>query len=78
MNVYTTLYLKKHFYSTLGRSKFEFEQELPSLYRTAIFCTVRRPNQTNIDRGQFSWHSPVGGLTMTTPMARSEFLQYPA
>ena len=30
------------------------------------------------DRGQFSWHSPVGGLTMTTPMARSDFLQYPA
>ena len=21
------------------------------------------------DRGQFSWHSPVGGLTMKTPMA---------
>ena len=29
-------------------------------------------------RGQFSCHSPVGGLTMTTPMARSDFLQYPA
>ena len=26
------------------------------------------------DRGQFSWHSPVRGLTMTTPMARSDFL----
>ena len=25
------------------------------------------------DRGQFSWHSPVGGLTETTPMARSDF-----
>ena len=23
------------------------------------------------DRGQFSWHSPVWGLTMTTPMTRS-------
>ena len=30
------------------------------------------------DRGQFSWHSLVRGLTMTTPMARSDFLQYPA
>ena len=30
------------------------------------------------DRGQFSWHSPVRGLTMTTPMARSDFLQCPA
>ena len=30
------------------------------------------------DRDQFSWHSPVRGLTMTTPMARSDFLQYPA
>ena len=30
------------------------------------------------DRGQFSWHSPKRGLTMTTPMARSDFLQYPA
>ena len=29
-------------------------------------------------RGQFSWHSPVRGLTMTTPMARSDLLQYPA
>ena len=29
------------------------------------------------DRGQFSWHSLVGGLTMTTPVARSDFLQYP-
>ena len=30
------------------------------------------------DRGQFSLHSPVRGLIMTTPMARSDFLQYPA
>ena len=30
------------------------------------------------DRGQFSWHSPVKGLTMATPMARSDYLQYPA
>ena len=30
------------------------------------------------DRGQFSWHSPVRGLTMTTPLACSDFLQYPA
>ena len=30
------------------------------------------------DRVQFSWHSPVGRLTVTTPMARSDFLQYPA
>ena len=28
------------------------------------------------DRGKFSWHSPVRGLTMTTPMARLDFLQY--
>ena len=35
-------------------------------------------NRLTYDRGQFSWHSPVGGLTMTTPMARSDFLQYPA
>ena len=25
------------------------------------------------DRGQFSWHSPVGWLTLTFPMARSDF-----
>ena len=30
------------------------------------------------DRGQFFWHCPVGGLTTTTPMVRSDFLQYPA
>ena len=38
-------YLYKHI--TLGRSKFEFEQYLPSLYRPAdnsVYGTVRRPN----------------------------------
>ena len=37
--------------------------------QTRSYGTVRRPNQTNIQQGQFSWHSPVGGLPMTTPMA---------
>ena len=30
------------------------------------------------DRGQFSWHSPKRGLTMTTPMVHSDFLLNPA
>ena len=49
----------KHFTSLYPRSKFEFEQDLPSLYRparkrrvlTRSYGTVRRPNQTNIRQG---------------------------
>ena len=41
------------------RSKFEFEQDLPSLYRSArqrrvltrSYGTVRRPNQSNLRQG---------------------------
>jgi len=44
---------------TLDRSKFEFEQDLLSLYRptryegvlTRSYGTVRRPNRTNVRQG---------------------------
>ena len=64
--------------ATLGCTKFEFEQDLPSLYQTAIFCTVRRLNQTNIRQGSIFLQCPVGGRTITTPMERSDFLKYSA
>ena len=59
--------------SPYRRNKFEFKQDLPRV------CTGLPDNITRLtyDRGQFSSHSPVRGLTMTTPMARSDFLQYP-
>ena len=71
--------------SLYPRSKFEFEQDLPSLYRparkqrvlTRSYGTVQYVALTRLtyDRGQFSLHSPMQGLTMTTPMVRSDFLQ---
>ena len=82
-----TMYTKKTIsHSLYPHSKFEFEQDLLSLYRparwqrvlTRSYGTVRCPKELTYDRGQFSWHSPVRGLTMTTPMARSDFLQHPA
>ena len=50
---------RKRYLNTLVRSKFEFEQDLPSLYRpaklqrvlTRSYGTVRQPNQTNIRQG---------------------------
>jgi len=65
------------------RSKFEFEQDLPCLYRPARNSVywpdpmVQFVALTRLiyDRGQFSWHSPVRGLTMTTPIVRFGFLQ---
>ena len=75
-------------YGTLGRSKFEFVQDLPSLYQPARYQRVPTRSYGNpvsysvqyvaltrltYDKGQYSWHSPVGGLTVTTPMARSDF-----
>ena len=67
--------------------KFEFEQDqfpvctgLPdnSMYWPDPMVQYVALTRLTYDRGQFSWHSPVRGLTMTTPMARSDFLHYPA
>ena len=47
-----------------------------SVYRPYHMVQYVALTRLTFDRGQFSWHSPVRGLTMTTPMARSDFLQY--
>ena len=89
-----TMYTKKTIsHSLYPHSKFEFEQDMLSLYRPArwqrvltqsygsqVQYSVQYVDLTRLtyDRGQFSGHSPVGGLTMTTPMARSDFLPYQA
>ena len=76
------------FWPLYPRSKFEFEQDLPMFVPACQItaCTywpdpmVQYVALTRLtyDRGQLSWHSPVRGLTMTTSMARSDFLQFPA
>ena len=85
-NFYFSLTWRTYTRSLYPRSKVEFEQDLPSctglpdnsVYWPDPMVQYVVLTRLTCDRGQFSLHSPVRGLTMTTPMARSDFLQYPA
>ena len=78
--MFSSIWIQSHVGLTLGRSKFECEQDLPSLHCRVPDNSVYWPDpmvqyvdltRLTYDRGQFSWHSPVRGLTITTPIARS-------